>query len=74
MPSRCNCSLQELPDEQTAHRDVAADFLEGKSVTQLASAGNSLVTPQLIVPAYFHPAVLPREWEMLLRACCERSG
>jgi Spherulation-specific family 4 len=35
-------------------------------VTQLASDGNSRVTPQLIVPAYFHPAVLPHEWEMLI--------
>jgi hypothetical protein len=34
-------------------------------VTQLASDGTSLVTPQLIVPAYFHPAVLPHEWEIL---------
>jgi hypothetical protein len=25
----------------------------------------SLATPPLIVPAYFHPAVLPLEWEML---------
>ena len=35
-------------------------------MTQLASDGNSRVTPQLIVPAYFHPAVLPHEWEMLI--------
>jgi len=34
-------------------------------VTQLASDGTSLATPQLIVPAYFHPAVSPQEWEML---------
>jgi Spherulation-specific family 4 len=34
-------------------------------VTQLASDGTSLVTPQLIVPAYFHPAVCPQDWEML---------
>jgi hypothetical protein len=34
-------------------------------VTQLASDGTSLTTPQLIVPAYFHPAVCPHEWEML---------
>jgi hypothetical protein len=35
-------------------------------VTQLAPDGTSLATPQLIVPAYFHPAVLPYEWEMLI--------
>ena len=35
-------------------------------MTQLAPDGTSLVTPQLIVPAYFHPAVLPHEWEMLI--------
>ena len=34
-------------------------------MTQLASDGTSLTTPQLIVPAYFHPAVCPHEWEML---------
>src|SRR5262252_5838515 len=42
-----------------------ARFLGGKFVTQLASDGTSLATPQLIVPAYFHPAVCPQEWEML---------
>ena len=35
-------------------------------MTQLAPDGTSLVTPQLIVQAYFHPAVLPHEWEMLI--------
>jgi Spherulation-specific family 4 len=39
-------------------------------VTQLAPDGTSLVTPQLLVPAYFHPAVHPRAWEML----AERAG
>jgi Spherulation-specific family 4 len=34
-------------------------------VTQLASDGTSLVTPQLLVPAYFHPAVCPQEWATL---------
>ena len=34
-------------------------------MTQLASDGTSLVTPQLIVPAYFHPAICPGDWEML---------
>ncbi len=34
-------------------------------MTQVASDGTSLVTPQLIVPAYFHPAVCPHDWEML---------
>jgi hypothetical protein len=34
-------------------------------VSQLASDGTSLVTPQLVVPAYFHPAVRPQEWELL---------
>ncbi len=34
-------------------------------MTQLASDGTSLVTPQLLVPAYFHPAVCPQEWAAL---------
>jgi hypothetical protein len=34
-------------------------------VVELASDGTSLITPQLIVPAYFHPSVCPREWEAL---------
>jgi spherulation-specific family 4 protein len=34
-------------------------------VTQLASDGTVLVAPQLVVPAYFHPAVRPEEWALL---------
>jgi hypothetical protein len=34
-------------------------------VTQFASDGTALVAPQLIVPAYFHPAVCPQEWALL---------
>jgi hypothetical protein len=34
-------------------------------VTGPDSHGNSLVVPQLIVPAYFHPAVRPQDWESL---------
>jgi Spherulation-specific family 4 len=34
-------------------------------VTQLASDGTSLVALQLVVPAYFHPAVRPHEWALL---------
>jgi hypothetical protein len=34
-------------------------------VTQLAYDGTSLATPQLLVPAYFHPAACPQEWAIL---------
>ena len=34
-------------------------------MTQSASDGAEPVVPQLIVPAYFHPAKRPREWERL---------
>lgn len=34
-------------------------------MAQLASEGTAPAMPQLIVPAYFHPAVLPHDWEVL---------
>jgi hypothetical protein len=34
-------------------------------VTELASDGTSPVAPQLLVPAYFHPAICPAAWALL---------
>jgi hypothetical protein len=34
-------------------------------VTQFAADGSPLVTPQLLVPAYFHPEVRPQDWTLL---------
>lgn len=35
------------------------------------TGGTSLQTPPLVVPAYFHPAVRPREWEMLAECAAQ---
>lgn len=40
-------------------------------MTQLASDGTVLVPPQLIVPAYFHPAVCPGEWAHLIERAAQ---
>jgi Spherulation-specific family 4 len=39
--------------------------VEGKRMTPRAADGTELVMPQLIVPAYFHPAIHPGEWAWL---------
>ncbi len=39
--------------------------MEGERLTPRAADGTELVMPQLIVPAYFHPASRPGEWEWL---------
>jgi hypothetical protein len=39
--------------------------VEGKRLTPRAADGTELVMPQLIVPAYFHPASHPAEWAWL---------
>jgi hypothetical protein len=39
--------------------------VEGKRMTPRAADGTELVMPQLIVPAYFHPASHPDEWAWL---------
>ena len=38
---------------------------EGKPGTEPLARGAWMAAPSLIVPAYFHPAVLPGEWERL---------
>src|SRR5215471_12517152 len=37
----------------------------GKPVTQRSAVGAELTMPQLLVPAYFHPASHPGEWAWL---------
>jgi Spherulation-specific family 4 len=39
--------------------------VEGKRLTPRAADGTELVMPQLIVPAYFHPASHPQDWAWL---------
>jgi hypothetical protein len=39
----------------------------GKQLTRHSPAGEALAEPRLIVPAYFHPATHPHEWEWLAR-------
>jgi hypothetical protein len=45
--------------------DLAHGFVEGKPLTENATNDAELAVPQLIVPAYFHPANHPYEWAWL---------
>src|SRR6266581_3870236 len=56
-----------MRSNRIVHARIAGGYAAagGKSVTQLASDGTALVAPQLIVPAYFHPAVCPGDWALL---------
>lgn len=47
------------------------DSLEGQPMPEPLAGGAWVAAPPLIVPAYFHPAVLPHQWELLARQAAQ---